>query len=51
MFNSSTERPNVHKQSKLSIDEIVGPDALAVVKPTGFSCWISFATVFSLIYC
>ena len=29
----------------------LGPDALAVVKPTGFTCWISFALVFSFMYC
>ena len=28
-----------------------GPDALAVVRPTGVTCWISFTLVFSFIYC
>ena len=27
-----------------------GPDALAIVRLTGFTCWISFAPVFSFIY-
>ena len=28
-----------------------GPDAFAVVRPTGFTCWISFALIFSFMYC
>ena len=24
----------------------LGPDALAVVRPTGFTCWISFALIY-----
>ena len=28
-----------------------GPDAVSAVRPTRFNCLISFATVFSCIYC
>ena len=35
----------------LTIDKMVGPDALAVVRPTLFTCWISFAPVFIFMYC
>ena len=28
----------------VSIDEMVGPDSLAVVRPTGFTCWILFCS-------
>ena len=28
-----------------------GPDALAVCQPAGFTCWISFAPVFSFVCC
>ena len=30
---------------------LLGPVLLAVVRPTGFNCWISFAQVFSFISC
>ena len=30
---------------------LLGPDALAVVRPDGFNCWIFFAPVFSFISC
>ena len=33
------------------MDAMVGPDALAAVRPTGFNYWISFAPVLSFMYC
>ena len=36
----------------LSIDEIVGAECFGSLSgPPGFTCWISFAPVFSFIYC
>ena len=35
----------------LTIDQMVGPEDASVVRPTVFNCWISFAPVFSCMYC
>ena len=37
--------------SDLSIDEMVGACFGCLSGPPGFTCWISFAPVFSFIYC
>ena len=36
---------------ELSVGGVVGPIALAIVGPASITCWISFAPVFSFIYC
>ena len=45
-------RLNVLRLKDLSIDEMVGAWCFGCLSgPPGFTCWISFAPVFSLIYC
>ena len=40
-----------HRMWKLCVFFFFLPDALAVVRPTGVACWISFVLAFSFIYC
>ena len=46
------EEFRLYDGSDLSIDEMVGAWCFGCLSgPPGFTCWISFAQVFSFIYC